>query len=197
MTLLVDPAAERTFARIIGRLRSVRLEAGATQNGLAAAGLPVRGRAISEWETGAIEPTLEHLILWARALGHHFVIIGWDGRLRNGPLRPRPGESWETFERRRLAVPLRNRRQAMGMNQDELGRLVGVSRDSIQRWELVRVPPRPISHVVWAQALNCTFALQPINFPDRGRSQLGTQMGWGQSRDTRLRAGTVSTFKFR
>jgi hypothetical protein len=59
----------------------------------------------------------------------------------------------------------------MGMAQGELGRLVGVSRDSIQRWELVRVPPRPISHVVWAQTLNYTLALRPINILDRRLSQ--------------------------
>ncbi|MBS2531260.1 transcriptional regulator [Catenulispora sp. NF23] len=161
MALRADHAAERTFARIVDGLRSARLQAGISQNALSA-GLPVRGRAISEWETGAIEPTLGHLILWSRLLGRRLVIVGREGDLRIGPSRPRPGESSEMFERRRLAVPLRNRRLALGMGQGELGRLVGVSRDSIQRWELVRVPPRPIAHVVWAQRLGYTLDVWPV-----------------------------------
>lgn len=161
MGLHVDAASERAFARIVSGLRSARLQAGLSQNALSY-GLPVRGRAISEWETGAIEPTLGHLIQWSRQLGRRLVIVGRDGELRIGPVRQRPGESWESFERRRLAVPLRNRRLALGMAQGELGRLVGVSRDSIQRWELVRVPPRPIAHIVWAQNLGYALEVRPI-----------------------------------
>lgn len=161
MGLHVDAGAERALKRIIKGLRSARLEAGISQNALSV-GLPVRGRAISEWETGAIEPTLSHLIQWSRELSHHLVVIGRDGEVRNGPLRQRPGEAWEAFERRRLAVPLRNRRLALGMAQGELGELVGVSRDSIQRWELVRVPPRPIAHVVWARQLGYSMDVRPV-----------------------------------
>jgi len=161
MGLHVDAGAERAFARIINGLRAARLEVGISQTALSA-GLPVRGRAISEWETGAIEPTLGHLIRWSRELGRRLVVIGRDGEVRNGPQRQRPGEAWESFERRRLAVPLRNRRLALGMAQGELGELVGVSRDSIQRWELVRVPPRPIAHVVWARQLGYSLDVRPM-----------------------------------
>ncbi|MEY9927146.1 transcriptional regulator with XRE-family HTH domain [Catenulispora sp. GP43] len=166
MALHVDYTAERALARIVGGLRSARLDAGLSQNALAV-GMPVRGRAISEWETGAIEPTLGHLIQWSRELGRRLVIVGRDGELRVGPVRQRPGETFEIFERRRLAVPLRNRRLALGMAQGELGVLVGVSRDSIQRWELVRVPPRPIAHVVWAQKLG--YSLDVLAVPDNTR----------------------------
>jgi transcriptional regulator with XRE-family HTH domain len=166
MALHVDYTAERAFARIVGGLRSARLDAGLSQNALAV-GMPVRGRAISEWETGAIEPTLGHLIQWSHELGRRLVIIGRDGELRIGPVRQRPGETFEIFERRRLAVPLRNRRLALGMAQGELGALVGVSRDSIQRWELVRVPPRPIAHVIWAQKLG--YSLDVLAVPDNPR----------------------------
>ncbi|ACU68970.1 transcriptional regulator, XRE family [Catenulispora acidiphila DSM 44928] len=161
MALHVDYAAQRAFSRIIAGLRSARLDAELSQNALAT-GLPVRGRAVSEWETGAIEPTLGHLIQWSWELGRRLVIVGRDGELRYGPVRQRPGELWEAFERRRLAVPLRNRRLALGMAQGELGELVGVSRDSIQRWELVRVPPRPIAHVVWAQKLGYSLDTRPV-----------------------------------
>lgn len=167
MGLHVDAGAERAFGRIITDLRSARLEAGISQNALAV-GLPVRGRAVSEWETGAIEPTLGHLIQWSNELGRRLVVIGRDGEVRNGPLRQRPGETFEVFERRRLAVPLRNRRLALGMAQGELGELVGVSRDSIQRWELVRVPPRPIAHVVWARQLGYTLDMRSRSKASRG-----------------------------
>ncbi|WP_323747440.1 helix-turn-helix transcriptional regulator [Catenulispora rubra] len=160
--LHVDKAAEQMVAQIMCGLRSERLSVGISQCALAE-GLPFRGRAISEWETLAIQPTLDHLILLAHALDQRLVVLGWNGLLRVDAVRQRPGESLVVFERRRLAWPLKSRRQAMGMSQGELGELVGVSRDSIQRWELVRVPPRPIAHVVWAQKLGCSIALQPID----------------------------------
>ena len=166
MTLHVDDVAERAYAQIIGRLRSTRLKVGISQNALSE-GLPVRGRAISEWETGAIEPTLGHLILWCRELSLRPVIVGSDGEPRYGPLRQRPGEAREIFDRRRLASPLRTRRQALGMSQSKLCELVGVTRDSIQRWELAYVPPRPIALVVWTQRLGYSIDLRPIDATDR------------------------------
>jgi transcriptional regulator with XRE-family HTH domain len=161
-TLHVDFEAERILAGIISSLRSARRSAGLSQNALSER-LPVRGRAISEWETGAAEPTLENLIRWSFELDRPLVITNHNSEPINGPRRQLPGESWEIFERRRLAAPLRNRRLALGMTQEELGELVGVSRDSVQRWELVCVPPRPISHVVWAQKLGYSLALWPVD----------------------------------
>lgn len=173
-TLHVDSEAERIFASIIRGLRSARLDAGLSQNALSAR-LPVRGRAISEWETGAIEPTMEHLIQCCDELGLRLVINGWDGKPCEAPRRQRPGETWEHFERRRLATPLKERRVALGMTQGELGERIGVSRDSIQRWELVRVPPLPISHVVWAQKLGYSLTLQPISLPGNKPRRLTTE----------------------
>lgn len=161
MTLHVDAAAEQMLARIMNGLRSERLRIGISQNALAA-GLPVRGRAVSEWETGAIRPTLDHLILLADELGQYLVIIDRDGELRTRPARPRHGKAWVVSERRRLAAPLRQRRLTLGWGQAGLGKLVGVSRDSIRRWELVHVPPRPIAHVVWAQSLGYSLDVRPI-----------------------------------
>ena len=126
MALNVDGIAERAFARIVGGLRSVRLDAGLSQNALAR-GLPVLGRAISEWETGGIEPTLNHLIQWSGKLNQQLVITGRDGVPVTDPVLHRPGESWEVFERRRLAAPLRHRRVAVGLSQEEFGELVGVT----------------------------------------------------------------------
>ena len=161
-TLHVDDAAEHALARIFGDLRSARIDAGLTQNELAA-GLPFRGRAISEWETGYMEPTLEHLMQVARKLHRRLVILGPNGELCTGPLRRRAGEVWAIFERRRLALTLRRRREALNLTQEELGRLVGVSRDTIVRWEAARVPPRPIALVVWAHRLGYSVALRSID----------------------------------
>lgn len=161
MTLNIDAAAESIFAGFTVTLRSARTNAGLTQDEVAS-GMPVRGRAISEWECGTIQPTLGHLIEWSGRLHYRFVILGQDGEQLRGPSILRPGEAWEHFERRRLASPLRNRRMALGLSQADVGHLVGVSKDSVQRWELVCVPPRPIAHVVWAQKLGYTVALRRV-----------------------------------
>jgi transcriptional regulator with XRE-family HTH domain len=166
MTLHVDEAAERTLACMIEDLRSARRGAELSQDELAKR-LPVRGRAISEWEIGSAEPTLDHLVQWCRELDRRLVIIGSDGEVRGGPLHPRRGEPQEVFERRRLAVPLRNRRLALKVKQGELGSRIGVSRDSIQRWELAHVSPRPISLIVWAQMLTYSVRLQAAS-PSQG-----------------------------
>ena len=157
--LHVDFAAERAFDRIVGRLRSARLEAGLTQDEVAS-GLSVRGRAICEWECGRIHPKLRYLIGWSARLDHRLVVLGRAGEPMPGPTRPRPGEAWEQFDRRRLAWPLRSRRIALGMAQGDLGELVGVCRDSIGRWELAKTPPRPIALIVWTQTLGYDVALQ-------------------------------------
>lgn len=162
MTLHVDDAAEKVLAGIVDGLRSARQDAGLSQNALSS-GLPVRGRAISEWETGSMEPTLKHLMQWSRELGQRLVIIGRDGEVRNGSPSRRGNHAWEVLERRRLASPLRSHRLAMSLTQTELGRLVGVSRASIQRWERARAAPRPIALIVWTHKLECSVTLQPID----------------------------------
>jgi transcriptional regulator with XRE-family HTH domain len=166
MTLHVDDTAEAIFSGFVFTLRSERKANGFTQDDVAS-GLEVRARAISEWECGEIQPKLRHLIQWSGRLDHRLEVLGPDGEPLRGPARSRPGETWEHFERRRLAVPLRNRRLALGLSQTELGAFVGVSRDSVQRWELVCVPPRPIAHVVWAQKLGYTLALRPVGSQGR------------------------------
>lgn len=137
MPLNVDAATERIFAHIVHTLQSERERRGLSQNGLALR-LPVRGAAVSEWETGAVVPTLGHLFMCARLLGHRLVIVGPDGRLCDVPPDRCPGESWEMFEQRRLVLPLWSRRRKLGLSRAEVGRLVGVSRDSVQRWEFAR-----------------------------------------------------------
>ena len=171
-TLRIDYLAEQTHAQIIDDLRSTRRRAGISQNRLAT-GMPVRGRAISEWETSAICPPLEHMILWVDLLGLQLVLADGDGEVDNSRLRLLPGESWMHYQRRRLALPPRNRRLARGMSQEQLGELVGVCRDTVSRWEQVRVPPRPIAKIVWLQKMDFTLTLRPkIDFGPRIRRRV-------------------------
>jgi transcriptional regulator with XRE-family HTH domain len=186
VTLHIDDVAESIFAGFIGTLRDARTNAGLTQNEVAS-GMPIRGRAISEWECGTIHPTLGNLIEWSRRLHHRFVVLGQDGEPLRGPSILRPGEAWEHFERRRLASPLRNRRLALGLSQTDVGHLVGVSRDSVQRWELACVPPRPIAHVVWAQKLGYTLALRRVRNPRATRNSGSRRGGAPQMADSEKR----------
>lgn len=167
-SLRFDYEATETFAGIIGGLQLAREEAGLTQIWLAE-GLSVRGRAICDWERGAANPTLEHLIGWAGELGLRLALIGPTGKLLPTVLRQLPTESWETFQQRQLATHLRDRRTALGWSQTKSGKKIGVSRDMLNKWELLRKPPRSISLVVWAQAHGFTLVLAPIDVQDRRR----------------------------
>ncbi|WP_370361495.1 helix-turn-helix domain-containing protein [Catenulispora sp. MAP12-49] len=158
LSLRIDGWSQWTYSRLIDGLRTAR--GGRSQNQVAI-GLPVRGRAISEWETETYVPTLENLILWAGRVERRLVIEDRRGELQS-LVRPRAGESWVLFERRRLAYPLRRRRDDLGLSISELCRRVGVSRDSVSRWELAYTPPRPIALVVWAQVLGCSLGLREI-----------------------------------
>lgn len=162
MPLNVDGTTERIFAQIVRSLRCERERRGLSQDELASR-LPVRGRAVSEWEIGAVVPTLGHLFLWNRLLGLRLIIMGPDGGVCDVPLDRCPGESWEMFEQRRLVLPLRIRREALGLSRAEVGRLVGVSLDSVQRWEFVRVPLRPMALIVWARKLGYSVTLRPVS----------------------------------
>lgn len=158
-TLRVDAAAQRALDDLIAELKAARVASRRTQDEVAA-GLPFRGRAISEWETRAVTPKCAYLILWSDALQCRLAIVGPDGQERKGPARQRPGEAWETFERRRLGSPMRERRRNAGMSQDKVGDLVGVSGNTIDRWELATKPPRPIALIVWARTFGYDLALR-------------------------------------
>jgi transcriptional regulator with XRE-family HTH domain len=60
---------------------------------------------------------------------------------------------------------LRSRRAVFGLTQEELALILGVSRDTISRWELALVPPRPIALIVWAQQLGRSIDLRKVAQP--------------------------------
>lgn len=164
MPLNVDDVAQAVYHQIIGDLRAARIQADRSQ-GSVADNLSIRAKTLCEREKGIAQPPLDGLIQWAGELGRQLVVVDQDGKPRPGPRDWYRDEPWEKFERRRLATPLRNRRVALRLSQPGLGRLVGVSRDSIQRWELVQVPPRPRALVVWTRKLGYSLALRSIGSP--------------------------------
>jgi transcriptional regulator with XRE-family HTH domain len=159
--LKVDEAAKYDFVQIVGKLRSLRRDARISQAALSSR-VGVRGKTISEWENLRLDPTLVNLTRWSGGLDRCLVVVGPDGKvLLPEPLWLLPGETRDSFELRRLAEPLKSRRQALKLNQKALGQLVGVSGSSISYWELTRIPPRSIAQIVWAQKLGCSIALWP------------------------------------
>ncbi|WP_370349177.1 helix-turn-helix transcriptional regulator [Catenulispora sp. EB89] len=159
--LQVDEAAKHAFMQVIGELRALRRDARISQTALSSR-VGVRGGTISEWENLRLDPTLVHLTRWSGGLDRCLVVVGPDGKvLLPEPLWLLPGETGDSFELRRLAGPLKRRRQALKLNQKTFGRLVGVSGSAISYWELSVIPPRSVAQIVWAQKLGCSIALWP------------------------------------
>ena len=159
--LKVDRAANHAFAQLVSELKLTRRGAGISQAVLSSR-VGVRGKTISEWENLRSGPTLVNLTRWSGGLGRRLVIVGPDGNVMvPEPPSLLPNETGDSFELRRLAGPLKNRRNALGLSQKTLGRFAGVSGSSISYWELVRIPPGPIAQIVWAQKLGCSIALWP------------------------------------
>lgn len=157
--LEIDDAAKHAFVHLVAKLRSLRRDARISQAALSSR-VGVRGSTISEWENLRREPTLVNLTRWSGGLDRRLVVIGPDGKvLLPEPLWLLPGETRDSLELRRLAGPLKGRRQALKLSQKALGQLVGVSGSSISYWELTHIPPRSIAQIVWAQKLGCSIAL--------------------------------------
>lgn len=159
--LKVDEAAKHAFVQVVGELRSLRRDARISQAALSSR-VGVGGKTIGAWENLRVDPTLVHLTRWSDGLDRCLVVVGPDGKmLLPEPLWLLPGETRDSFELRRLAGPLKRRRQDLKLNQKAFGRLVGVSGSSISYWELTSIPPRSIAQMVWAQKLGCSIALWP------------------------------------
>lgn len=152
MPLKADSAAKQAYEQIIRSLKSARQEAALSQQTLSNI-LPVNGKAVFEWEARNIQPTMEHLLLWVKALERRLVIVDQDGALCDAP-SPIVGVGSVTFELQRLAGPLRERRKELGLTFPQLGELIGVTKQSVERWEAARVSPRPMALIVWAQKLD-------------------------------------------
>jgi transcriptional regulator with XRE-family HTH domain len=157
--LKADKAANSSFVRLISELTLVRRDARISQATLSSH-VGVHGNTISEWESLRSGLTLVNLTRWSAGLDRCLVVIGPDGKLlMPEPLALLPDETGDSFDLRRLAGPLKHRREALKLSQKALGGIVGVSGSSISYWELTRIPPRPIAQIVWAQKLGCSIAL--------------------------------------
>jgi DNA-binding transcriptional regulator YiaG len=150
--LKADSAAKHAYEQIIRSLKSARQDARLSRQALSSL-LPVSGKAVFEWEAGNVRPTMEHLLLWVNGLERRLVIVDHDGALCDPPsLIAAKGSV--AFELRRLAGALRERRRHLGLTFPELAELIGVTKQSVERWEAGRAAPRPLALIVWAQRLD-------------------------------------------
>ena len=62
-----------------------------------------------------------------------------------------------------LVVELRERRQALDLNQIELARRVGVSVSAFGRWERRETDPSLASFCAWSEELGCEVLLVPVS----------------------------------
>lgn len=160
MPLIVNDAAQATCDAIRHELRSARKEMGLYQSETAKL-LSIGQTRLSTWESGAHEPSVNELAAWAQQFSRRLVILDHTGQPWPDLTRRLPGESLEHYRCRRLAAPLRLRRQARALTLGALGQQCGVTADTIRRWELTQRLPTPIALVVWAQQLGCRAALVP------------------------------------
>ena len=154
--------ARRRLSEIQSQLLSARRTSRLTQEVLSDR-LGVASRSLRDWEKSYDTPSLKHLIAWADALGFRLVIVD---PLRDSELPPvalEEDEPFEVHEMRRLAHPLESSRRTRGLSQGDLALLLGVSRSSVQRWEDAEKFPRPSTLIAWANRLNCSVKLDPVN----------------------------------
>jgi DNA-binding XRE family transcriptional regulator len=90
------------------------------------------------------------------------------GRPYRADLAPGEGSSFGLCESARLVETLRRRRIDEDVSQERVGERMGVSLQSISRWERHSYYPRPLVVIAWSTALGC----EPELWPD-------TDMGTG------------------
>lgn len=84
----------------------------------------------------------------------------------------RMGRPWREFVREAAAL-LRDRREAAGVSQAALGRMLNVTRGGVNQWESGETDPTPDSLERWAEALGVSIDFG-INGVDARASTLAT-----------------------
>ncbi|WP_230420543.1 helix-turn-helix domain-containing protein [Catenulispora pinistramenti] len=113
-----------------------------------------------DWEKQYDNPSTAHLIGWAYEFGDRLVLRVPKVVPELPPVVLLPGETtFVEHEVRRLAATLKARRKVLKLSQTGLGRLVGVGRSSLQRWEDGQDSPTALNLIMWATVLGYTLDL--------------------------------------
>ncbi|WP_228564076.1 helix-turn-helix domain-containing protein [Catenulispora rubra] len=161
MVVQASPAVRRRLVAIQRRLLAERLAAELDQQVVAEL-LGVSSRSVQSWECCYDHPSTPHLIGWAYGVGFRLVLIELEVGTVLAPVSLGPGESLAEHEVRRLTAPLKPRRQERDISQTDLGRIVGVGRSSLQRWEDGFQVPVALFLIAWADRLGYTVGLMPV-----------------------------------
>nr|WP_228561268.1 helix-turn-helix transcriptional regulator [Catenulispora pinisilvae] len=141
------------------RLWVARYRAGVSQAAVAGR-LGVTDRSLRDWEKQYDSPSTAHLIGWAYEFGDRLVLRVPQVVPELPPVVLPPGETtFVEHEVRRLAAMLKARRKVLKLSQTGLGRLVGVCRSSLQRWEDGQESPAALNLITWASVLGYTLDL--------------------------------------
>ncbi|WP_194908873.1 helix-turn-helix domain-containing protein [Catenulispora rubra] len=163
MTPLTNEAVQQELELLTRTLTVARKDLGDLPQRKLASMLGVAKTSVVDWETGQDSPTVRNLIGWARILMLRLVIVDRIGVQVPCSVPREHGETWETYELRRLTMVLRDVRNAYPMlPQLEVANRGGFSRVSLVHWESLRTPPRTLGLIRWAMALDCRVRLAPM-----------------------------------
>lgn len=163
--LITEVDARRELAFLTGILTAAQKDIGLPDRKLAST-LGVATNSVVDWGTGQDSPTAPHLIGWAMAAGLRLVIVNDAGTRVPCSLQRESGETSGVYELRKLTTVLCDVRNAYPpLSQLEVARRAGVSRVSLVHWERMRTPPRALSLIRWAMALDLSFRLARLRAP--------------------------------
>lgn len=120
----------------------------------------ISSRSLPDWERGPESPHLLRAVRWAGFFGFRLQVV--DAATEIDVCGDEPGESafWDESETLRLIAGLRSRREARGLSQEELGRLLGYSTSSIVKREWGGQCPSLVDFIEWAACLKCRTELR-------------------------------------
>ena len=156
-----DPRVADTLAELVDVLVAARHRQGVLQTDVAAM-LGVTPVSVCRWEQHVASPELEHLVLYARALGLAVCVVDEAGHRLTvwGAPAPRAGERPACYWVRCTVLVLRDARLGAGLKQEQIAAKLGVATWSVQMWENSRRTPR-LSHLLaWCAVLGYRLELR-------------------------------------
>ncbi|MFD0635429.1 helix-turn-helix transcriptional regulator [Catenulispora yoronensis] len=158
--LRVNAAMQRRLDSIQTKLLLARQASAITRETLAD-DLGIAKRTLRDWETCYDSPSLAHALNWASRLGYQLTLADRLGKAKPEPVAAEGEAPWELREMRRLTPPLKSRREARKISQEDLALIIGVARSTLRRWEDGEQLSRLIALIVWSDRLDFTLDLEP------------------------------------